>query len=416
MPASAKIPGFLPGRLAVALCCMLAGCTPPKNLPAENPLPTLLIAQAQFSHEQVDGRSLPKPGPALLTIKQKTPGGWVDTVIEDPESRVFHKAMIFSAGSKKQILTIGATEALLKLWEYRNRTWQQTVLWHPVFGGTWDRLRDVEVADVDGNGTPEIVVATHDQGVVAVLRNAVQGWQVSELDREPGIFVHEVEIGDVDGDGLNEIVTTPSKPNKAEGGPQPGKIVMYKWNGSQFSKTIVEASERTHAKEILVCDLDGRGIATLFAVWEAETQQAHGGQTTLVETVTIKQYAFTKNGAVGKVIARLNDYQCRFLTAGDVDGDGTTELIAAAMKSGIWMLKPQASSWEATAVDTGSSGYEHAVCIDDLDGDGRTEIYVASDDQHELRLYQWSGGRFLQQVLGTIPEDRITWNVTAGQF
>jgi hypothetical protein len=42
----------------------------------------------------------------------------------------------------------------------------------------------------------------------------------------------------------------------------------------------------------------------------------------------------------GGRIATISDATCRCLTAGDVDGDGRKELVAAAHKSGLWLLRP----------------------------------------------------------------------------
>ena len=400
--------------LIAALACSKKEPSP-NILPPDGPYPTILIAQAQFLYEEKDGKRLPKPGPAILTIKQKTAAGWRDTVIEDPKSNVFHKAIIFNDRSAKRILTIAAMGAALKLWEFRENVWHQKRVWNPVFGGTWDRLRDVETGDITGDGKPEIVIATHDQGVVAVAMLNDQGWKVKEIDREPDIFVHEIEIGDVDGDGKNEFFATPSQPNKAKGGPQPGKVVMYKWNGKSFTKKVVDRFEKTHAKEILVCDIDGRGFATLFSVLEAETKAA-GGQTVRTEPVKIKKYTFKNNLITNQVIATLDDFQCRFLTAGDVDGDGQIELVAAAMKTGLWMIKRQDGQWKVSLIAADSSGYEHATYIDDLDKDGLQEIYVAADDQQELCMYKWNGNGFSKTVLSSIPPNRITWNVTTGIF
>lgn len=385
-------------------------------LPSGGPYPTIFISQAQFLYEEKDGERLPKPGPAIMTLKQKTPAGWQTTVIEDPQSNVFHKAVILHDGNRKGIITIAAMEAALKLWEFKENAWHQTLLWKPVFGGKWNRLRDVEVGDVTGDGKPEIVIATHDQGVVAVAMQQKEGWKVEEIDREPGIFVHEVEIGDVDGDGKNEFFATPSKPNKAQGGPQPGKIVMYKWNGSRFEKTVVDSLDKTHAKEILTFDMDGKGISTLFAVVEAETKVKEG-DVVRTEPVKIKKYTFNNGTITGEVIATIDDLQCRFLTAGDVDGDGRIDMVASAMKTGLWLLKRQeGGAWQISLIDADSSGYEHATYIDDLDGDGVQEIYVASDDQQELRMYKWNGKNFSKTVLSGIPDNRITFNLTTGLF
>ena len=60
----------------------------------------------------------------------------------------------------------------------------------------------------------DIAVATHDPGVVAVLRPAAKGFTAVELDRKPEIVVHEIEIGDLDRDGKREVYATPSEPNR----------------------------------------------------------------------------------------------------------------------------------------------------------------------------------------------------------
>ena len=247
-------------------------------------------------------------------------GSWKNTVLEDPQSNVFHKALILPGKSGNAIVTIGAMAASLKIWQVKDKAWTQAVLWNPVFGGTWDRLRDIEVGDVTDDGLEDLVIATHDQGVIAVALQKQNGWQIREIDRAPGIFVHEVEIGDVDGDGKNEFFATPSFPNKAAGGPQPGDILMFSWNGSGFTKTFVDRMEKTHAKEILVCAIDNATKATLFSVAEAETKKENGA-TVRTEPVKIIQYAFQNGSFTGTVIATLDDFQCRFLTAGDIDGD-----------------------------------------------------------------------------------------------
>ena len=41
-------------------------------------------------------------------------------------------------------------------------------------------------------------------------------------------------------------------------------------------------------------------------------------------------------------------------------------------------------------------------------------LYVAADDQHELRRYTYKDGKFSREVLGPLDQNVITWNITAG--
>ena len=86
-------------------------------------------------------------------------------MLEDPDSNVFHKALPWDGG----LLTIGGSQALLRTWRFADGKWIAETRWNPKFGGKFDRLRDIERGDVDGDGKDELVIATHDQGVIAIV-------------------------------------------------------------------------------------------------------------------------------------------------------------------------------------------------------------------------------------------------------
>jgi len=224
-------------------------------------------------------------------------------------------------------------------------------------------------------------------------------------DRRKSTFVHEIEIGDLDGDGVPEIYATPSEPNLFDGKPQPGKVIRFVPSSDGKREVAADLGDR-HAKEILVEDMDGDGKDELYVSVEA----VQGGQ------LEIRRYVAGTDPTEGVVIARLRDRLCRFLTAGDVDGDGKKEIVAAAHKTGLWLIRPPGKaggSWPITSIDRNSSGFEHAALLTDLDGNGIDELYVASDDQGEIRSYVWHDGAFEMEVIHRrdFPDAYFTWNL-----
>ncbi|RME27114.1 MAG: hypothetical protein D6798_05315 [Deltaproteobacteria bacterium] len=383
--------------------------------PANDPLvggpyPAILLAEAWFTKE--NGK--PVPGPARLEIFRKTPDGWQRSRLEDPDSNVFHKVMPYDGG----LLSIGAEKAMVKLWKQVDGKWQATTLWERNWGGRFQRMRDIEIGDVDGDGKDEFVIATHDSGVVAVIEPELAdgtGKGVTEMDQEPDTFVHEVEIGDLEGDGKLEFFVTPSERNKANQS-QAGMVAMYRYQDGKYVRTIIEDEPGTHAKEILAADLDGDGKSEFFSVFEAETD----ANKQVVKPVTIRQYRLNASGGFDKTdIMTIDDRQTRFLVHGDFDGDGREELVAAAMKSGLWFLDSEDGvTWTKTLIDDKSSGFEHACYVADLDEDGVPELYVAADDQREVRVYTYdrSSGTWSKEVIGRLDASTITWNIVSARL
>jgi len=367
----------------------------------------LLVSISRFDKGE-DGK--PKPA-SELALLHKRGGSWTAETLLDPTAPVFHKAMVYSPeGAAPGILTLGGSVpkggAALKLWHAADGKWSSETLWEDNFGGKFSRMRDAEVGDVLGDGRAVIAVGTHDQGVVSlVVPNADGSWEVRELDRQENKFVHEIELGDLDGDGVLEVYSTPSDPNKLDGSEQHGEVVRYVPAAGKGREVVGDLGNR-HAKEILVEDVDGDGRDELYVSIEA----AEGG------SLEIRRYDAGDLATGGVTVAELADPMCRFLTAGDLDGDGHKELVAAGKDTGLWLLRPgddPRKPWDVTIIDADSHGFEHAALVSDLDGDGVSELYVASDADREIRSYVWRDGQPKREVIFTRPGKApvLIWNL-----
>lgn len=324
---------------------------------------------------------------------------------------VFHKAVWWQpVFGEAGILTISANAPYLRLWRPGDGGWQAETLWTAKVGGKEQRFRDFEVGDVDGDGEAEIVVVTHDRGGVWVLEQTAGGIEATEVHRsEQRVFVHEVEIGDVDGDGRAEFFTTPSEPNRLDGSEQSSWIDRYHSDGAggYVRERVAEFTGST-VKEILVTDLDGDGSDELYAVREG--RGVEDGVNTLLRW-----------RADGSALHRdrelpFDGQMSRFLVAADTNGDGKRALYATTKQTGVWRLQPDDTERPAEKImpSYSSGGFEHALTAFDGDGDGRDELYVASDDQKEINVLTRdpASGRFRTDNLVRWPDaSYMVWSL-----
>jgi hypothetical protein len=402
----------------------------PKDTPAEKPAaeapsagepaarkataaPTkgLLIGLARFAVE--DEKATAKPLPARAELLYHEDGEWKVAGFEDPESNVFHKVMPYTdASGNESVLTFGGMAAAVKRWTLKDGEMVSETLWTEDFGGRFNRMRDGEIGDLDGTGKPVIAVATHDQGIVALLRDTGKTHEVEKIDAETNTFVHEIELGDLDGDGTLEVYATPSEPNRL-GAEQSGKVVRYVPRRGEGRAVVADLGQR-HAKEIYVGDIDDDGKDELYVAVEAKTSGA-GASLTIVEPVEIRRYLAGTPANEGVVLATIPDRFTRFLTMGKPEANGQKVMVAAAFRSGLWLLTPQdGESWKIENIDRDSSGFEHAAIFADLDGDGVDELYVAADDQNQIRRYVWKDGKPQREVIYEREGPKnatMTWNL-----
>ena len=196
---------------------------------------------------------------------------------------------------------------------------EPATLWQKDFGGKFSRMRDAEVADLYGDGRREHrgrhARPGRGRGAAPARRAASRR---SSSTAQPDTFVHEVEVGDLDGDGVLEVYATPSEPNRLDG----SACSRARWcatcpraaRSARWSPTSAIATRRRSWST----DVDGDGRDELYVVGRGPRRRGQAARRSGRDPPLRRRHAARR----GRVIATLHDRLTRFLTAGDVDGDG----------------------------------------------------------------------------------------------
>lgn len=184
-------------------------------------------------------------------------------------------------------------------------------------GGGGEHLIDYEVADLDGDGRPEIVAITArgragdgrpEGGDILIVRPGASGLDV--VHRHRRLNPWKLELGDVDGDGGRDIVVGVYKKSRYDPvmAKRPfvyawdGKHLVPKWLGSRLSRRF---------DDLAVGEMDGRRGDELVAL------ERDGAGNRRVAVYRWYSFGFDWVGATGW----MND-----LAAVESDGAGSMEV------------------------------------------------------------------------------------------
>jgi hypothetical protein len=190
-------------------------------------------------------------------------------------------------------------------------------------------------------------------------------------------------------------------------------LAFVRTSDGAFQPQTVASFPRRHAKEILVADVDGDDKDELYVSLEAESRAA-GQKREVIAPLEIQRYEHRKGRWRATTIGTLpHGVQARVLLAADFSGNGHKSLIVTTWQAGLWQLTPGrgGNPWKKLHIDRESSGFEHAAGAADLDGDGRAELYVAADDQDEVRRYVWRDGQFARETIYALEKSDLTWSI-----
>lgn len=316
-----------------------------------------------------------------------------------------------------------ASVAPLKIWSWneQNLTLEHSETWP---GGIWC----VYAADADGDGKTEIITAggvTNSTGTYLALR--FWNWDGNTMilrGSYAGMSIASIFAGDFDKDGKQEIATVGRPLNASQAVAQ---LSIWRWDGN--SLTLLKSVEwcsgtDSMANSVYGYDLNNDGMKEIITAGYDNGLKNSSGQLRVWQwngtDLSLKATADWRmvNGYGVDVAGNpMGNTIVNNVKVGDVDGDGNPEIITGGFtydgikidgQLRIWNYSGGVLNLEKSQEWVTSDITElKAISINDVDGDGKTEIVTSgvtagygsfgsnstNKEQAQLRVWSWDGNK-----------------------
>ncbi|MEO6407002.1 MAG: FG-GAP-like repeat-containing protein [Ferruginibacter sp.] len=256
----------------------------------------------------------------------------------------------------------------------------------PVGINAGDYPSQVSIADLDGDGKPDLSVSNGEAGFF-VFKNACTGTTISFINRQfipiPGGSAISVCASDIDGDNKPDILATSSTSNEVaifRNTSSIGNINMVQVTG-------YDAGRRT--SYITTADLDSDGKKDIIAA--AGYYSIYGVPAQDTAVIIARNLSSAGNISFAAPVAYPMNYPNN-ISIGDLDGDNKPDIVASNDNAFFNILKNTSTQGNLSMAPKvsffiGNSVYAIASAVGDVDSDAKPDIIIADENASAAIVY-----------------------------
>jgi FG-GAP-like repeat len=239
----------------------------------------------------------------------------------------------------------------------------------------------VVLADVNADGKPDILVANGGSSKAAVLLGNGDGtFQADVTYSSGGYIAEEVAVADVNADGKPDLVVANACVSENNCVNGTASVLLNNGDGT-FQPATAYGSGGYYAQSVAVADINGDGKPDLLVGNSCIANDTSCYNFTPGLPSTVGVLLGNGDGTFQSAVSyATGDYYSLSVVVADVNGDGRADLLVAkGGSSTVAVLLGNGDGTFQPAIAYGSGGYyATSVAVADVNGDGKPDLVVAN--------------------------------------